>query len=122
MATINQARKEMRDILIEEGIEDHRAVEDSNLVLPRATMSKMTVGLTPEALIRFSWKRLCTRAQPFIHEVAIGMKQEVEKYNPQFAKQLVPHCVHLCWCPEGKRSCGLAPTKSQLKEIIANAK
>lgn len=119
MKHIDTARVDIRKLLMEDGISEKRAIEDSNLVLPRATFSKITVGFTPEALIRFMWKRLCSRAQPFIREIAIGMKEEVAKYNSDFAKQLVPHCQHLLWCPEGKMSCGAIPTKAQVKELIS---
>lgn len=113
MDAIDKTRVDIRELLMQDGIDEKRAVEDSNLILPRATMSKIMLGLTPEALIRFCWKRLCVRAQPFIREVALGMKEEVEKYNPDFAKQLMPHCQYLTWCPEGKKSCGAYPTREQ---------
>ena len=46
------------------------------------------------------------------------MKQEVAKYNPEFAAELVPHCQHLLWCPEKKASCHAYPTKDELKEKL----
>lgn len=49
------------------------------------------------------------------------MKVEVNKYSEDFAKELVPQCKHLLWCPEGKRCCGVRPTKEQLKAVIENA-
>ena len=42
----------------------------------------------------------------------------VEKYSVDFAKELMPHCKHLLWCPEGNHTCGAAPTKTQLINII----
>lgn len=120
MDTIENGRKQIRDILIENGIDSHKAVEDANFVLPRATEGKLTIGFTPEALIRFMWKRLCLRAQDEIREIAIEMKKLVMEVNPEFAKNLVPHCQHLLWCPEGKQNCGAYPTKEKLKEIINN--
>ena len=46
------------------------------------------------------------------------MKNEVEKYNPRFAKEAVPHCMHLLWWPEGKRSCHMMPTKEELEKKL----
>ena len=120
MSNINTTRKAIRDILIQEdNIDPHKAVEDANFVLPRATNTKLTIGFTPEALIRFMWKRLCVRAQDEIREVAIAMKKAVAEINAEFAKELVPHCTYLLWCPEGeKHSCGAYPTRKQLKEAL----
>lgn len=121
MNHIDNERREIKQILVNNGVSKKKAVEDVNLVLPRATLSKTTIGFTPEALIRFENMRLCTRAQEFIHQVAIEIKKVVEEINPDFAKQLVPNCQRLLWCPEHK-SCGLAPTKAQLKELIKSSK
>ena len=120
MSNIDTTRKAISDILIQEdNIDPHKAVEDANFVLPRATNTKLTIGFTPEALIRFMWKRLCVRAQDEIREVAIAMKKTIMEINPDFAKELVPHCTYLMWCPEGeKHTCGAYPTREQLKKAL----
>lgn len=121
MKTINETRKDIRDILFMNGIDYHKAVEDANLILPRATNSKTTIGFTPEALITFMHKRLCVRAQEFIRRVAIEMKKAVEEINPEFAKELMPHCQYLLFCPEKDKSCGAYPTREErLNEIKLN--
>ena len=120
MTMINNARNFIKMALINAGIDEKQAVQDANFVLPRATETEFVIGLTPEALIHFCHKRLCTRAQEFIQEVARKIKAEVKLYNSDFAKELVPQCQHLLWCPEGKRCCGAAPTKQALKERLAN--
>ena len=118
MNDIEYTRKAIRDILIEEDdVKPNKAVEDANFVLPRATNTKLTIGFTPEALIRFEWKRLCRRSQDEIREIAIAIKNAVNEINPNFAKELMPHCQHLLWCPE-KHGCGAYPTKKELKEKI----
>lgn len=120
MSNIETTRKAIRDILVEEDdIEYGKAVEDANFVLPRATNTKLTIGFTPEALIRFEWKRLCTRAQDEIRDIAIAIKKSVTEINPEFAKELTPHCQYLLWCPE-KNTCKAYPTKEVLKDIINN--
>lgn len=118
MDKIEETRKAIRDILIESNVDKQKAVEDANFVLPRATNTKLTIGFTPEALIRFMWKRLCTRAQDEIREVALAMKAEVEKVNPEFAEELMPHCDYLQWCPE-KETCRRHPTRKELKERLS---
>lgn len=120
MDIINDYRTLIKDALIEAGVPEKRAVQDANFVLPRATITEFVIGFTPEALIHFCHKRLCTRAQEFIRELAVKMKQEVAKYNSELAAELVPHCQHLMWCPEKKASCHAYPTKAELKEILKN--
>ena len=119
MEYINKKRKELRDVLIEDGIDIKQAVEDANYILPRATNLTLTIGFTPEALIHFMHKRLCVRSQDLAQKIAKLMKNEVKKVLPEFAEQLMPHCQHLLWCPEGENmTCGAYPRKEQLKEII----
>lgn len=118
MGIINEYRNQIKDALVEAGNAEKRAVQDSNFVLPRATTTEFVIGFTPEALIHFCHKRLCTRAQEFIRELALKMKSEVAKYSEEFAAELVPHCQHLMWCPEKKHSCHAYPTKAELQEIL----
>ena len=123
MKMANNVRTTLKDMLIRVGVNEKRANECANFVLPRATESTLTIGFTPEALLQFMHKRLCNRAQPEIQKLAIMMKQTVKEINPEFAEELVPHCVHLMWCPEGKKmTCGAYPTKDQVKELIELAR
>lgn len=123
MEQIDIARAKIKDILINSNVDEKKAVEDSNFVLPRATNLTLTIGFTPEALIHFMHKRLCVRAQDEIRAVAIEMKKAVKKILPEFAEQLIPHCQHLLWCPEGKcMSCGAYPRKEELKAFIEHSK
>ena len=119
MVNINEARKNIRTLLMENGVEKSRAVECANFLLPRATNLVLTIGFTPEALIQFMWKRLCARAQPEAQKLARLMKDAVKEVHPDFAKELKPQCQHYLWCPEKERCCGAAPTKEQLVEELA---
>ena len=121
MAYIDGKRKLMRDMLVQHGVDYKKAVEDANFVLPRATNLILTIAFTPEALIQFMFKRLCTRSQDEIREIAVLMKQEVAKINETFAKELVPHCKYLLWCPEDK-GCGAYPKKDTVMYMIEQAK
>lgn len=122
MSQINEMQIALKQLLLEKGVDKRRAVECANFVLPRCTTSTLTVGFTPEALIHFMHKRLCVRAQPEIRAVAIAMRNKVAEFNEEFSKDLVPHCQHLMWCPEGSMCCGARPTKEQLKAILKNNK
>lgn len=118
MGIINDYRTRIKDLLIEHGVAEKRAVQDANFVLPRATTTEFAIGFTPEALIHFCHKRLCVRSQEFIRELATKMKQAVAAINPKFAEELVPHCQHLLWCPEKKHSCHAYPTREELIQTL----
>lgn len=119
MNEIDLKRRTIKELLEKDGVDPKKATEDANFVLPRATNSMFTIGLTPEALINFMHKRLCVRAQDEVRAVAIAMKKAVTEVLPEWAeKNLVPHCKYLLWCPEGDMSCGAAPTKEEVKEKI----
>lgn len=119
MRSINVYRNAIKKSLEEDGVPPKKATEDANFVLPRATNSMLTIGFSPEALINFMHKRLCTRAQDEIRAVAIAMRNAVHEVLPEWTdKNLVPHCKYLMWCPEGKMGCGAAPTKEELKEKL----
>lgn len=119
MEKIDLYRNMLIDMMTKHGVDKKDAVQDANFLLPRATTTSFVIGFTPEALIHFCHKRLCTRAQEFIRTMAKQMKAEVAKYSPEFAKELVPHCQFLLWCPEGDKCCGAAPTKDSARELIS---
>lgn len=118
MLEIDYVRKQIRDVLVEGGIDVKQAVEDANFVLPRATNLTLTIGFTPEALIQFEWKRLCIRSQKPIREIALEIKRLISLVHEKFSQELTPHCQFLLWCPEKRHSCGVMPTKEKLKELI----
>ena len=123
MDEIEKGRNKIKEILLNNGVEEKVAVENANFVLPRATNLTLTIGFTPEALVHFMHKRLCVRAQDLIRKVAIEMKKQVKEILPEFAVQLVPHCQHLLWCPENKKmTCGAYPGKDELLEILNKVK
>lgn len=122
MKHINEERMLIRQELIDCGCDAGLATQDANFVLPRATETEFVIGFTPEAFLDFCHKRLCMRAQEFIRTMAVQMKREVARYNERFAKECVPHCQHLLWCPEGGHSCGLSPTKDKMRSLLERGK
>lgn len=122
MNHINTEREKIKQKLLDGGCDERYATQDANFVLPRATQTEFVIGFTPEALIHFCHKRLCVRAQEFIRSLAWMIKNEVSRYNEQFSLELVPHCQHLLWCPEGRRGCGMMPSKEDVQVLIQKRK
>ncbi|WP_346961420.1 FAD-dependent thymidylate synthase [Clostridium sp.] len=118
MKTIDNNRIKIKEILVSKGISKEKAIESANFLLPRATELTLTIGFTPEALIHFMHKRLCSRAQDEIREIAQEMKKRVAEVSEQFSKELVPHCDYLLWCPEGSKCCGRKESKEMTKKIL----
>ena len=119
MDCISYERGILKRMLEEDGVAPQKATEAVNFVLPRATLSEFVIGMTPEALIHWCHKRLCKRSQEFIRALAKEIVEVVRELNPRFAEELKPQCQHLLWCPEGKRSCGMYPTKEEVRKLIA---
>ncbi|EPY2277888.1 FAD-dependent thymidylate synthase [Clostridium sporogenes] len=109
---------QIQKILREDGKNKEQSNEDARYCLLESCETQGTYGFTLEALIHFMHKRLCLRSQWEIRELATKMRKEVIAVLPQLEEYLVPHCKYLLWCPEGKSSCGMIPTKDEMKEKI----
>ena len=110
--------EDIQSYVLSKGKTQERANEQARYVLPISTHTAFVIGFTVEGLIHFMHKRLCSRAEDIIRQLAVEMKKEVVKILPNLESRLVPECQYLLWCNEGKKSCGAYPTKKQLKEII----
>lgn len=107
MCTIRQAYNELASMDIPK--------EDARYVLPNATETKIIVTMNARSLFNFFSLRCCTHAQWEIRQLANLMLVEVQKVAPILFKNAGASCKK-GYCPEGERSCGLAPTLSFLKE------
>lgn len=87
--------------------------EDARYVLPNATETKIIVTMNARSLFNFFSLRCCTHAQWEIRQLANLMLIEVQKVAPILFKNAGASCKK-GYCPEGERSCGLAPTLSFL--------
>ena len=87
--------------------------EDARYVLPNATETKIIVTMNARSLFNFFSLRCCTHAQWEIRQLANLMLVEVQKVAPILFKNAGASCKK-GYCPEGGRSCGLAPTLSFL--------
>lgn len=108
----------VRREMIKRGIEGEKANDLMRTLLPIGAPTKLRIGFDIEALTHFMNKRLCTRADEPIRQVAKLMKKEVLEIEPRYADIFVPHCKSLLYCPEHK-SCGAYPTKKELGELIS---
>lgn len=68
--------------------------------------------LNAQDLIIISRKRLCGCASPETRYVWAKIKEEIGKADPELASKMVPECIYRGFCPERKRTCGFAKTKS----------
>ena len=100
------------------GITGEKANDLMRTLLPIGVPTKLRIGFDIEALIHFMHKRLCTRADEPIRQVAMLMRKEVLAVEPRYSEFLVPQCQALMYCPEKHGSCGAYPSKEELRKLI----
>lgn len=89
--------------------------EDARAVLPNACATRLVMTMNVRELWHFFNTRCCTRAQLEIRTMANQMLAILKKQHPFLFKNSGAICDSLGYCPEGKMSCGKAPT---LESII----
>ena len=94
------------------------AKEDARSVLPNACTTRIIVTMNVRELWGFFNHRCCTRAQLEIRTLANKMLALVKEESPLLFKHAGANCVK-GFCPEGKMSCGIAPT---LESLLNNYK
>lgn len=84
--------------------------EDIRNFTPQGTKTNIVVTMNSRSLLNFFEKRLCTRAQLEICEMAKLMLEQVKKIAPNIFKYAGPSCKtqKICW--EGDLSCNLYKT------------
>lgn len=112
-ADIKTAYKKMQDVGI--------ANEDARSVLPNSCETRMIVTMNARALMHFFNERCCTRAQMEIRQVAFEMLRQCKEVAPILFKNAGPKCMK-GYCPEGKMTCGKAPTMDELRKAWAVVK
>ena len=112
---LNQC-KENYDKLIDAGI----AKEDSRMVLPNAAATSMVLTMNARELLHFFGIRCCNRAQWEIRNLAKDMVKLVKEIAPNLFKKAGAACEQLGYCPEGKFSCGKAPTLEKILDAYRN--
>ena len=98
-------------------------LEDYTALLPLAYEHTIVLKINLRALVHMFHIRSCTLAY---HECRVIMneieeaiyKLEDEEWDWCCKNLFVPKCVHMLYCTEGNRSCGMRPTKEYVKELL----
>ncbi|MBC7326807.1 FAD-dependent thymidylate synthase [bacterium] len=113
MEEIKVGYRKIRERL--ERIKGKEASEDARFVLPQAVETKIVVTMNVRELLHFFRERCCARAQWEIRELANRMLAICKEYLPAVFDNAGAKCVHLGYCPEGKKfSCGKYPLKEDV--------
>ena len=80
--------------------------EIARTVLPIGQAMSYNIAFNIEGLMRLANVRLCNRAEYPIRTISKMMIDEVIKAEPRYKPYLVPQCIKLGKCPEGKHTCG----------------
>lgn len=94
--------------------------EDARAVLPNACCTSLIVTMNLRSLFHFFALRCCVRAQEEIREMANKMLALCKEASPLVFKNAGPSCKQNGYCPEGRMSCGAAPTLDKLLEAYKN--
>ncbi len=112
MEYIKASYRECKEELKKENTLDREAMnQDLRFLLPQAVETKIVVTMNIRELLHFFEERLCTRAQWEIRSVAQKMHKACGKILPEVFSKTGAKCVRLGYCPEGKRGCGLYPSR-----------
>lgn len=91
--------------------------EDARSILPNACETKLIITVNAQELLHIFNLRCCQRAQQPIRELANEMLKLCKEVAPIIFKNAGASCVSLGYCPEGKHSCGRAPTLKEVMEV-----
>lgn len=114
--------EDIQSYVLSKGKTQERANEQARYVLPISTHTAFVIGFTVEGIIHFMHKRLCSRAEDIIRQLAVEMKKEVVKILPNLESRLVPECQYLLFCPENKKSCGAYPKRKEVELLVEQYK
>lgn len=114
--------EDIQSYVLSKGKTQERANEQARYVLPISTHTAFVIGFTVEGIIHFMHKRLCSRAEDIIRQLAVEMKKEVVKILPNLEYRLVPECQYLLFCPENKKSCGAYPKRKEVELLVEQYK
>ena len=90
--------------------------EDVRFALTNATETRFVVTVNARQLRHMFNLRCCQRAQWEIRELFTKLLYEYKKIAPNIFYHAGASCEDLGYCPEGKMSCGRAPTMAALRE------
>jgi thymidylate synthase (FAD) len=105
-----------------EGLSLGLPAEDVRFALTNATETRFVVTTNARQLRHMFNLRCCTRAQWEIRRLFTELLEEYKKVAPNIFYRAGASCQDLGYCPEGKMSCGRAPTLRQLKKAWKESK
>jgi thymidylate synthase (FAD) len=88
--------------------------EDVRFALTNATETRFVITTNARQLRHMFNLRCCQRAQWEIRELFCGLLSEYQAIAPNIFHNAGASCDDLGYCPEGKMSCGRAPTLEEL--------
>lgn len=104
--------RQLYDKMVDAGVPK----EDARMILPNSTHTRIIFTMNLRSLLNFLSLRECTRAQWEIREMANKIAEICKEKFPVLFSTAGASCVNKGYCPEGDKSCGIAPTMEQLHE------
>ena len=99
-----------------EGLSLGLPAEDVRFALSNATETRFVITTNARQLRHMFNLRCCQRAQWEIRAMFTELLDEYRRIAPNIFYRAGASCVDLGYCPEGKMSCGRAPTLEMLQE------
>jgi thymidylate synthase (FAD) len=99
-----------------EGLSLGIPAEDVRFALTNATETRFVITTNARQLRHMFNLRCCRRAQWEIRRMFNMLLAEYKKIAPNIFYKAGPSCEDFGYCPEGKMSCGRAPTMDELQE------
>lgn len=103
-----------------EGLSLGLPAEDVRFALSNATETRFVITTNARQLRHMFNLRCCQRAQWEIREMFTELLDEYQRIAPNIFYRAGASCVDSGYCPEGKLSCGRAPTLEMLHESYRN--
>jgi len=98
-----------------EGLELGIPAEDVRFALSGGTETRFVITTNARQLRHMFNLRCCMRAQWEIRELFTGLLEEYRRIAPNIFYRAGASCEELGYCPEGRMSCGRAPTLDELR-------
>lgn len=99
-----------------EGLAEGIPAEDVRFALSNATETRFVITTNARQLRHMFNLRCCNRSQWEIRRLFRALQREYQKIAPNIFYRAGSSCEDFGYCPEGKMSCGRAPTMEKLQE------
>ncbi|HHW19309.1 MAG TPA: FAD-dependent thymidylate synthase [Firmicutes bacterium] len=114
-------QKEVAEIQ-KEGLALGLPAEDVRFALTNATETRFVITTNARQLRHMFNLRCCQRAQWEIRDLFTKLLDEYKRIAPNIFYRAGASCEDFGFCPEGKMSCGRAPTLERMKEAYLREK